>query len=159
MRSGAVILGTIILGGLLGACSAREDYRGYAFDDAKLHQIKPGAQTQNEIAQLLGSPSSIATFKEHNDTWYYIAKETQTVAFWSPETKNQKVVAIDFDDKGRVKEVRNYVMKDGRAISPVARETPTSGHEYGFFEQLFGNIGRFTGGGSGPTAPGVPGGS
>jgi outer membrane protein assembly factor BamE (lipoprotein component of BamABCDE complex) len=157
MRNRAATLGAILIVAIAGGCSPREDYRGYAFDDAKLHQIKPGAQTQNEVARLLGSPSSIATFKEHNDTWYYIAKETQTVAFWSPETTDQKVVAIEFDDKGRVKEVRNYAMKDGRVISPVGRETPTSGHEYGFFEQLFGNVGRFTGQGAGQTGPGAPG--
>jgi outer membrane protein assembly factor BamE (lipoprotein component of BamABCDE complex) len=149
MRRSSLLLGAVCIGALLGACTPREDYRGYAFDDSKLNQIKPGVQTENQVAQLLGTPSSVSTFKEHNDTWYYIAKDVETVAFWNPETKDQKVLAIDFDDKGKVKQVRSYVMKDGRAISPVAQVTPTSGHNLGFWEQLFGNLGRFNAGGPG----------
>ena len=150
MKRGAVLLGAICAGLFFGACTPREDYRGYAFDDTKLNQIKPGVQNENQVAQILGTPSSVATFKEHNDTWYYIAKDVETLAFWSPETKDQKVLAIDFDDKGKVKQLRNYVMKDGRAITPVAQITPASGHTLGFWEQLFGNLGRFNAvGGSG----------
>jgi outer membrane protein assembly factor BamE (lipoprotein component of BamABCDE complex) len=158
MKRGRLLLGAIGIAATLGACTPREDFRGYAFDDNKLNQIKPGVQNQNQVAQILGTPSSVATFKEHNDTWYYIAKDVQTLAFWSPETKDQKVLAIDFDDKGKVKQVRNYVMKDGRPISPVAQETPSSGHDLGFWEQLFGNLGRFNATGTGGVPGGVPGG-
>ena len=149
MKRGSVLLAAMCISVLAAACTPREDYRGYAFDDSKLNQIKPGVQTENQVAQLLGTPSSVATFKEHNDTWYYIAKDVETLAFLSPETKDQKVLAIDFDDKGKVKQLRNYVMKDGRAISPVAQETPSSGHNLGFWEQLFGNLGRFNAGSAG----------
>ena len=32
---------------------------------------------------------------------------------------------------------------NGKEIQPVARTTATSGSEFGLFQQLFGNIGRF----------------
>ena len=141
----------------LAACSPRQDFRGYAFDEPTLEKIKPGAQTQAQVAQLLGSPSSISTFTEANNTWYYIYKETETTAFLAPEVVDQKVVAIDFDDKGKVKDLRRYTLKDGKPVEPISRETPTRGRELGFFEQIFGNIGRFGSPKNTGTSP-IPGG-
>jgi hypothetical protein len=36
-------------------------------------------------------------------------------------------------------------METARTVAMNDRQTPTAGHKLGFFEQLFGNIGRFTG--------------
>ena len=58
---------------------------------------------------------------------------------------DQSVLAVDFDERGFVSGLRRYTLEDGRIIDPVSRETPTLGREFGFIEQLFGNIGRFTG--------------
>ncbi|HYM30205.1 MAG TPA: outer membrane protein assembly factor BamE [Candidatus Cybelea sp.] len=157
LRRAALLLASLAAALSLAACDPRQDYRGYAFDDSKFNQIKPGVQTRNQVVQLLGTPSSVATFKDHNDTWYYIAKETETLAFLPPDVKSQKIIAIDFDNEGKVRDVRNYALKDGRDVSPDPNETPTSGREFGFFEQLFGNIGRFNGAGGGPGGAGGPG--
>ena len=91
---------------------------------------------------MLGSPSSIATFGE--EVWYYISSQTQTIAFYEPEVLDQKVVAIAFDDAGKVKNVRTYGLEDAQAIEPVARTTPTGGREVTILEQLIGNLGKFT---------------
>jgi outer membrane protein assembly factor BamE (lipoprotein component of BamABCDE complex) len=128
----------------LSACTARTNVVGYVPDDDEIAQIVPGKQSKQDVEKLLGSPSSLASFKEHNNTWYYISSRTETFAFLSPETTKRTVLAIDFDDNGIVKNVRHYKLEDGRDIEMVERVTPTRGKELNFFEQMFGNFGRFT---------------
>ncbi|MCW5752040.1 MAG: outer membrane protein assembly factor BamE [Alphaproteobacteria bacterium] len=137
-------------------CETRQETRGYRFDEERLAQIKVGTSSQDEVLEILGSPSSLSTFSERNNTWYYIASNSEAFAFFREEIKDQKVVAIDFDENGRVAELRRYGLEDGVQVKPVGRETPTRGKELGVFEQFFGNLGRFNRG-SLPGAPGSPG--
>ncbi len=137
-----------VLAAALAACSPMIDQRGNLADAALLNQITPGVATRNDIDLLLGSPSSIATFGDN--TWYYIAARTETLAFYKPTVREQQVVAIDFDDDGNVTAVRKYGLEDAREVEPVDRVTPTSGKKLTILQQLVGNFGRFTNrGGSG----------
>ncbi|WP_119422404.1 outer membrane protein assembly factor BamE [Desertibaculum subflavum] len=133
-------LGAAIL--LLAACAAREEFRGHKTDADQLAQVKPGAQGPDEVRVLLGSPSSISTFGEAGITWYYIARETSQVAWLAEETVDQRVVAIDFKE-GKVAEVRQIGLKDGKPVEPVERITPTKGKELTVVEQFLGNLGKF----------------
>ena len=127
---------------LLSACAPNIVQRGNLPDPELLSRIQPGSQTRNQVADILGSPSSVATFGE--EIWYYISRQTQTIAFYEPEIIEQKVVAIAFDGDGRVKTIRTYGLEDAREIEPVARTTPTGGREITILEQLVGNLGRFS---------------
>ncbi len=135
---GAVVL---TLGLAVSACQHTISDLGYVPDPDNVVRIKPGLQGRDEVREILGSPSSTSTFTD--DRWYYISKKTETVAFFQPETLDQKVLEIDFDKDGIVSEVRNYTLKDGEEIDPVARKTPSPGRTLGFWEQLIGNLGRF----------------
>ena len=128
---------------LLVACAPITNQRGNLPDSELLSQIEPGEQSRDDVANILGSPTSIASFG--GETWYYISSQTETIAFYEPEVVDQRVVAIAFDDDGMVASVRTYGLEDAQDIEPVARVTPTGGREMTFLEQLFGNIGRFTG--------------
>lgn len=151
------ILALLMGAGLaLAACETRQEARGYRFDEDRLAQIKVGSSSQDEVLEILGSPSSLSTFTERNNTWYYIASNSEAFAFFREEITDQKVVAIDFDENGRVAELRRFGLEDGVQVKPIARETPTRGKELGVFEQFFGNLGRFNRG-SLPGAPGSPG--
>ena len=46
---------------------------------------------------------------------------------------------------GRVDKISRLDETDGREVDLVKRETPSAGRELGLLEQLFGNIGRFSG--------------
>jgi len=143
MRQGRFIAAaTLCLMGL-GACATREEFRGHKTDPETVELLQPGQQTQDDVRRLLGSPSSISTFNQANNTWYYIARETEQWAFTAEEMVDQRVVAIDFDGEGKVAGVRRYAMKDGKEVEMVDRVTPTKGKELGFIEQLFGNVGKF----------------
>ncbi|MCH9020146.1 MAG: outer membrane protein assembly factor BamE [Proteobacteria bacterium] len=127
----------------LAACTATIDHRGNLPDPFVLQEIQPGATSRDEVATMLGSPSSVAAFGE--ETWYYISTETERLAFYEPEVLDQQVVAIAFDSAGVVKSIRQYGPEDAREIDLVDRKTRTGGRKLTFIQQLIGNLGRFTG--------------
>ncbi len=126
----------------LGACSPRIDQRGNLLDPDAVLAVQPGIQTKDQVAQLLGTPSTRATFDDK--TWYYISKRTETTAFFPPDVTDQQVLVVRFDNVDVVETVKVYGMNDGFEIEPVDRVTPTYGQRLTILQQLFGNIGRFT---------------
>jgi outer membrane protein assembly factor BamE (lipoprotein component of BamABCDE complex) len=133
------LAGALAIG--LTACSPRIDTRGNLPDPDIVRELQPGLHDRDQVAQILGSPSTVGTFDD--STWYYISKRTETVAFFDPEIVDQQVLAVHFDNAGVLSEVKVYGYDDGREIEPVERVTPTSGREITILQQLFGNIGRF----------------
>lgn len=125
----------------LNACAPPVDLRGNNPDQGTMKEIKPGVTDKASVTQLLGSPSSVASFD--NNTWYYISQETRNTAFFKPEIMDQRVVSINFDDKGVVKNVAYADMKDREEIVPNPKATPAPGREFTILEQLVGNFGRF----------------
>ncbi len=128
---------------LVAGCQGRIDVRGNLPNPDLLQDIEVGHITKSEVADLLGSPSSIAPFS--SNTWYYISERTKTVAFLEPEILERKVIMVKFDNKGVARELKSYGIEDARRIQMVERKTPTAGRELTILKQLFGNIGRFEG--------------
>lgn len=135
-------LAAVVFATALGACSPTINQRGNLADPELLSQITPGVTTRNDIEILLGSPSSITTFGDN--TWYYIAARTETLAFYEPTVREQQVIAVDYDDNGTVTGVRGFDLDDAREVELVERVTPTSGKKLTILQQLVGNFGRFT---------------
>ncbi len=121
-------------------CAPRIDVHGHIGDPDALDGIRPGVQTQAQVAELLGTPTAVATFDDAR--WYYVTRRTETVSFYDPELTAQRVVAIAFDENGVVESVDSFAAEEARAIDPADDETPTRGRSFGLLEQLFGNIGR-----------------
>jgi len=132
---------SVVALGLMAACTPTEQVRGYVPTAETISKLKTGIDNKRKVVRLVGSPTSVSTFE--SNTWYYISRHTQQLAFFEEEVLDQQVVAIDFDDTGFVKEVRRYAVNDARVIIPIDQTTPSSGRELGILEQLFGNIGRF----------------
>jgi outer membrane protein assembly factor BamE (lipoprotein component of BamABCDE complex) len=126
---------------LMVACSPIVDSRGNLPEGEDLEKIKVGATSKEQVASLLGTPSSVATFDAN--TWYYISKRTETVGFFRPDVIDQKVLTVRFDEAGVVKEVAQVGKDVAAEIDPVSRTTPTSGQSFSIWQQLFGNLGRF----------------
>ena len=126
------------------ACSTTVDTRGDMLTPDEISVIKPGVHTKAQVAQLLGSPSNVATFGDK--TWYYIGLRTATHGFLAPKVIEQQVVVVKFDDSGVVESIANLGADKASNVAMVPRETPTEGRKLGLFEQLFGDIGRFSGG-------------
>lgn len=146
LRAGAV---TIFLAG----CSPTLDSHGNIPDPEIVKSVRVGMTTREQVSEMLGTPSAIATFDK--ESWYYVGTKTSQFAFLEPELLERKVLVIRFDDKGTVQQVEQLSKDDGREVQLVERKTPTRGKELTILEQLIGNIGRFGGGeGGGSAGPG-----
>src|SRR5438105_8329885 len=133
-------LGVAIAASALAGCSPTVDQRGNLPEPDKLAEIRPGATTRDEVAKILGTPSSTAVFD--NKTWYYISRRTKQVAFFNPDVVDQQVYIVNFDERGVVRAVDHRDLKDGREIEPAPGATPAPGRELTFLEQVIGNVGR-----------------
>lgn len=125
----------------LCACQPRVDTHGFMPNPEMIAQIEPGVQDKNEVTEVLGTPSTVATFDE--STWYYITQKSRTFAFFKPEIVDQQVLVINFDGADVVSDINRYTIEDGLIVDPVTRKTPTVGKELSLLQQLFGNVGRF----------------
>ncbi len=126
------------------ACSIigpREQVRGNMVDLDSLKELVPGTSTRADAAALLGSPTTKASFDDNR--WIYIGEVTQPRIAMTQVVMKQQVVVLTFDDKGVLRSVKRLNDDNSLPVDVVARTTPTPGGEAGFFQQLFGNIGRF----------------
>jgi outer membrane protein assembly factor BamE (lipoprotein component of BamABCDE complex) len=127
----------------LGACERLAPPpvpRGNRVDAERLAQINKGVQTRSDVAALLGPPTARGTFDEEN--WYYISGFTQVMPGRYLELRDRVVVAISFDRRGVVQDIRELKPSDGQDVGMVSRETPVPGTERNMLQALFGNIGR-----------------
>ena len=129
-------------------CAADIDQRGYIFDPQEIESIQVGTTSRQDIAALLGSPSTLAV--TGNDAWYYVGSNVERYAFYNPEILDRQVVVIRFTEDDIVAGVDHYSLEDGIEVEFVQAETPSRGRNISIFEEIFGNIGRFTPAGVGP---------
>lgn len=133
-------LGCFMLLAIAG-CTHPIETHGNVPDSDQVVQINPGVDDKTRVSQLLGSPSTTSPFG--GNTWYYISKKTQTVAFLEPDVLDQEVLSITFDEQDIVKDMKIYGLEDGRLVAAVDRVTPTQGSDLTILQQLLGNLGRF----------------
>lgn len=132
--------------GVLSACTPVINVHGQTPDPEDLALIEVGQSTRRDVEQRLGTASTRSVFSDN--VWYYYTETTETVAFFTPEVKQRKIIAIVFAPDDRVDNIVTYTEADGKQVELVSRVTPTAGNELNFFQQLFGNIGRFSGDGA-----------
>jgi outer membrane protein assembly factor BamE (lipoprotein component of BamABCDE complex) len=126
--------------------------RGNHPDADSLKELTPGTSKKQDVTALIGSPTAHATFDDN--TWLYIGEMTQKRVGEVPAVVSQKVVIVTFNDAGVLDHIDLKDKTDALPVSVIARTTPSPGTEANFFQQLFGNIGRFVPLGAGPTTGG-----
>jgi outer membrane protein assembly factor BamE (lipoprotein component of BamABCDE complex) len=131
----------------LASCSPIVDTRGHSADALDLSQIVKGQTTSEDVAALLGSPTTTSNFGDM--IWYYITQKQERVGMFAPKVTEQQVLAIQFDGNKLVSEIGEFKMEEGKPVQIVGRTTPTEGHDLTFIEQMLGNLGRFNGPGRG----------
>ena len=140
---------TAVLGaGLLAGCAGMYDHRGAVIDRELASAIQVGVDNKDSVAKTLGRPTFTGQFNPND--WYYVSRDTKTVAFREPGVLAQTVLHIRFDQAGNVIAVENTGKELIASIDPVGDQTPTLGRQRSFFEELFGNIGTIS-------QPGLPG--
>jgi outer membrane protein assembly factor BamE (lipoprotein component of BamABCDE complex) len=141
------ILATLSAAVVLSGCAGDINQRGNLPPPDDLAQIHPGKTTKDEVAKILGTPSSVGVFDDND--WYYISRRTKQVAFFDPDVLDQQVYIVDFNPDGVVQAVEHKTLRNGQDITPVARTTPAPGKHLTFIEQIIGNLGKFNGNGGG----------
>lgn len=133
----------IALGLTLAACDPVRSDQGYRIDPEQVAKIESGITTKDQVQDLMGSPSTISTFQDKGDNWYYINSKTEHLAFFAKEVTSRDIIIVKFDINDVVKEIDTLDKSAGEDVEVVERETPTGGRKLGLLEQLFGNLGRF----------------
>ena len=126
---------------LLGGCSSIgiKEHKGYVLDKELASTVQVGVDNKESVAKTLGRPSFTGQF-DAND-WYYVSRDTRSVALRSQRVLDQDVVHIRFDAAGNVAAVNTTDETLVASIDPVSDKTPTLGRQRSFFDELFGNIG------------------
>ncbi|WCL52987.1 outer membrane protein assembly factor BamE [Gimibacter soli] len=136
-----IAVATLAVG--LGACSDTRMVRGYVFDKELAAAIQPGVDNRDSVTSTLGTPTLPGEFNDA--TWYYVSTTVRVRPVFWPDPKEHRVLAIRFNDAGVVEDITNYDLSHTRTITPVADKTPTRGRELNIFQQIFMNVGRFSG--------------
>ncbi|SCA55129.1 putative outer membrane lipoprotein [Candidatus Terasakiella magnetica] len=126
---------------MLSACTSQFATRGNLPSEERMAEIIPGEIHARDVAEILGTPSTFSTFG--GESWYYISERVEYYAFMEPEILDRKVIQVKFTKEGMVEWVEKKDNQQGRKIQFVERVTATAGNEITFFEQVFGNLGRF----------------
>lgn len=146
--TGASLARTIVLSMALGSvaigasgCGSRIANRGNEVSVEQISTLEVGTQDRQQIFSMFGSPSSTSSFGD--ETWYYIFEKDESVAFFEPEVKERTVLALQFDDSGKLANIKATGLDEAQKVTPVKRKTSTAGNKLSFVEQMIANIGRF----------------
>jgi outer membrane protein assembly factor BamE (lipoprotein component of BamABCDE complex) len=148
-----VITGAALAGAMIATagCTRLVGHQGYLVDTQLVATVQPGIDNKQSVQKVLGLPSFTGQFTDND--WYYIGRETKQLAFGLPTPTAQTVLHVQFDQAGNVAKVEQTGLEKVARIDPIKDKTPTLGRKHGFFEDLFGNIGRVgtLPGGTGPS--------
>ena len=146
----AAVVGVAMLGG----CSSMgiREHKGYVLDKELASAIQVGIDNKESVAKTLGRPTFTGQFDANE--WFYVSRDTRTVAFRSQKVLDQDVVRIRFDAAGNVASVNTTGKELVAKISPNDDKTPTLGRNRSFFDEVFGNIGVLNQGALGQQQPG-----
>lgn len=137
----ALIAALALVGCKSDVLATSETYtQGYVIDQQQIDLVPVGS-SREQVLLALGTPSTTATFD--NEVFYYISQtRKRTVAFQKPSLIDQRVLAVYFGDDGRVTQIANYGMQDGKVFDFITRTTPTGGKDRNFLSQLLAGVGK-----------------
>lgn len=132
----------------LSACAGSRDHKGFVLDPTLTDAIQVGVDNKESVTKTIGRPTFTGQFDPNE--WYYVSRNTATLAFRDPKVTEQTVLRIRFDQAGNVASVEKTGRETIAKVEPSGDKTPTLGRKRSFFEELFGNIGTIS-------QPGLPG--
>ena len=126
---------------LLSGCITKDYKGGVPIRAISYEQIKT-ARTKEDIYNILGSPAWI------NETglekWFYYTSEGKIFAFLDPKFTKYEIIVITFGENNLVQNIKVKDLKNSKFSYNTKDYTPLPSEiKLSFFEELFGNIGRF----------------
>jgi len=122
------------------ACAPIYSNHGYVPRDEDLARIKIGQSTVEDVGLIAGRPTAIGVMA--GSDWYYVGSRFRQIGLRAPQEVAREVVAVRFDDKGHVRNIERFGLKDGQVIVISRRVTESNIKGLGFLRQLLGSIGN-----------------
>ena len=123
----------------LAGCALPPVQHGYVLSEEALSQVPVGS-SREQVQLVLGSPSTTSSVA--GDAYYYISQTQFESPIWGRSITDQHILAVYFDEKGNVKSMGNYGLKDGKVFDFISRTTPTGGKDQNFLGQLMAGAGK-----------------
>ena len=127
---------------VMTGCTTIYRNHGYAPTDIDLAQVVVGQTTREELATLVGRPSSSGVLSDSG--WYYVQSRWQHYAWKVPKEIERQVIAVSFAENGVVSNVERFGLQDGRVIALQRRVTESNIKGIGLIRQLLGSVGRIS---------------
>lgn len=126
----------------LESLNPRETFTsGYVLEEGALDFVPVGS-SREQVLLALGTPSTTATFEQQENFYYISQKRVRNAAFMKTRIVEQRVLAIYFGEDGRVSQIADYGLQDGKVFDFVSRTTPTGGREQTFLTQILRGVGK-----------------
>lgn len=122
------------------ACTPIYANHGYVPDDKDLAEIQTGVDTRDTVAAFLGRPSAEGLLGDTQ--WFYVQSRWKTFGAKAPQEIDREVVAITFDDAGRVANIERFGLDKGEVVAISRRITTEPIKGRSALAQIFANIGR-----------------
>jgi outer membrane protein assembly factor BamE (lipoprotein component of BamABCDE complex) len=139
-RTPKILLSAAMLAALAtSGCSRLRTHEGFVIDTVLLDSVAVGIDNKASVERTLGRPTFSGQFGDSD--WYYLSRESRSLAFANPRPRDQNLIHIRFDAAGNVTAVNRSGIETIARVSPNGDSTPTLGRQRSFFEDIFGNIG------------------
>lgn len=126
---------------LTSGCARLTEGTGYIPDAALLDEIVVGLDTKTTIRRIIGPPGTTGLVTE--DAWYYVESDYERFLWRAPVEVDREVLALSFDDAGRVRNIERFGLEDGRIVVLSRRVTSDNTEGVSFLRQLFSNVTNF----------------
>lgn len=129
---------SVLVAAPLSGCIGESFTRGQKVTEDQLRQVPVGS-SREQVLLALGTPST--TGVAGGEVFYYIsATARRTLAFQRPSVTDRRILAVYFDEDGRVREMAEYGLRDGKVFDYLARKTPTGGRDLAFISQVLSGV-------------------
>ncbi|MFV9876090.1 MAG: outer membrane protein assembly factor BamE [Rickettsiales endosymbiont of Dermacentor nuttalli] len=125
---------------MLSACTKNVLVHGFIFKSQDLDKIHKNTTTQNEVLQILGTPTTTSEFS--NNTWYYLSSKYERIAFFKPKIIEKRVLSLKFNNN-IVEDINEYILDKDDLFVFSHERTSVAGDDTRIFKQFIENIGRF----------------
>lgn len=134
-----VLLPTLLVLAVAG-CSTIIRNHGYAPSQQELRTLKIGSDTRESVAEKVGRPTIKALLEDK--AWYYVQSRWEQRGFAEPQEVNREVVALTFNNAGRLRNVEVFGIEAGQIVTLSRRITAGSTADRSVLSQLFSSIGN-----------------
>lgn len=139
-RCAAICLITV-MAGTLASCVYDTTRRGYSSVEPKLDAVEIG-MARPQLLALLGTPSIQGLYD--NKRLIYLSETVDNRIILKPRITSRRIIALQLDANDRLSAIERYDLDDQIALTLNETETPTRSKTATFWDELFGNLGRFS---------------